>query len=64
MFQPLYWAIIRSHSISKETIQCGIYICNIIKRDLVVNMAIDHCRGGKNIFIYFSCILTLLLAPS
>jgi hypothetical protein len=36
------------YGISKETIRCSIYVCNINQRDLVGNMATDHCREKRN----------------
>jgi hypothetical protein len=40
----LHWAIIRSQCVSEETIQCSIYISDIIQRDLVDNVIIDYCQ--------------------
>jgi hypothetical protein len=35
-----------SNYVSKETIQCSIYIAHTIQRDLVDSVTIDNCQRG------------------
>ena len=35
-----------SNCISKEAIQCSIYVAHVIQRDLVDSVTIDYCQRG------------------